>query len=126
MTAPMFPRAPRATEAQCQQTLIETAMRTGWRVHAQRPARTDRGWRTAIQGHAGFPDLVLITPDGTALHVVELKRRPNHVEPHQQLWLDLFAGLGLPVHAHVWWVPEDLDTHVEWIATYATGGRRIP
>lgn len=22
--------------------------------------------------------------------------------------------------------PEDLETHVEWIATYATGGRRIP
>jgi len=48
------------------------------------------------------------------------------VEPDQQLWLDLFAGLGLPVHSHVWWVPEDLDTHVEWIATYTTGGRRIP
>ncbi|MCI0542945.1 MAG: hypothetical protein L0Z49_00695 [Actinobacteria bacterium] len=35
------------------------AMVRGWRVCHFRPATTRDGWRTAVQGHPGFPDLVL-------------------------------------------------------------------
>jgi len=36
--------------------VITLALQKGWRVHHDRPARTDVGWRTAFQGHKGFPD----------------------------------------------------------------------
>lgn len=105
--------APRATESQCQATIVATAKMFGWRVHAERAANSGRGWRTPIQGHAGFPDLVLVR-DGRAL-VVELKRRPNKVEPEQQEWLDALAAAGL--EARVVWVPEQLDAFTAELAT---------
>lgn len=38
---------------------IDLAKAFQWLVHHDRPARTANGYKTAIQGHAGFPDLVL-------------------------------------------------------------------
>lgn len=82
----------RPTEAQCQATIVEAAKRGGWLVHAERAARTQSGkWSTPIQGHAGFPDLILISPDHRTIIVAELKRKPNKVEPHQWTWLDAFS-----------------------------------
>jgi hypothetical protein len=41
--------------------VIELARGYGWKVAHFRPARTAKGWRTAVQGDgAGFPDLVLV------------------------------------------------------------------
>jgi hypothetical protein len=54
--------------------VVSTARELGWLVNHQRPAQTERGWRTATQGHAGFPDLVLAHPAGGVVVVVELKR----------------------------------------------------
>lgn len=106
---------PRPSEQACQETIVDAAMKAGWLVHAQRPARTTRGWRTAVQGHAGFPDLVLITPSRTELHIVELKRKPNKLEPAQDIWIRAFGGIGIPVYPHVWWVPEGLPAALEFI-----------
>jgi hypothetical protein len=48
------------TEAELLDNIIDLATRTRWAVHHDRPARrAGTGWATAIQGHAGFPDLVL-------------------------------------------------------------------
>lgn len=112
----------RATEAQCQATIIEAAKRGGWLCHAERPARMQSGkWSTPIQGHAGFPDLVLISPDHRTIIVAELKRKPNKVEPQQWTWLDAFSDVGRyarcefvsdlygGLHVAVWWIPDDLD-----------------
>lgn len=95
----------RAGELACEATIIAAARTFGWRVHGARPARTGKGWATPIKGHAGFPDLVLVR--GGELLVVELKRKPNKVEPAQRVWLDALAGAG--VEALVVWVPEQLD-----------------
>lgn len=95
----------RATELQCQATIVEAAKACGWRVHATRAAQTGRGWRTPIQGHKGFPDLVLVR--GSLLWFVELKRRPNKVEPDQHDWIDALLDAGALVS--VVWVPEGLD-----------------
>ena len=48
------------TESEFQSQVIEIAKYRGWKVMHQRPAmiRTGR-WVTAIEGDAGFPDLVL-------------------------------------------------------------------
>ena len=47
------------TGAQLQGAIVETAQLRGWHVAHFRPARTARGWRTPVEGHAGFVDLVL-------------------------------------------------------------------
>lgn len=93
----------RPTEAQCQATIVAAAKLLGWKVHATRQAMTRRGWRTPVQGHAGFPDLVLVR--GSQLRMVELKRKPNRVEPEQQEWLDALAA---GVDVSVAWVPEQM------------------
>ncbi len=99
--------SPRPTEAQCQDTIVEAALLGGWMVHATRAARTATGWRTPVQGHPGFPDLVLVHPSLRLLFFVELKRKPNKIEPEQQRWLDALEAAG--AKATVWWVPEQLD-----------------
>lgn len=109
------------TEAQCQATIVAAAKRGNWLVHAERPARTQSGkWSTPIQGHAGFPDLILISPDHRTIIVAELKRKPNKVEPHQWTWLDAFSDFARSnvcfpspewskdhgLHVAVWWTSE--------------------
>lgn len=107
----------RATEAQCQATIVEAAKMLGWRVHAERAAGGGRhGWRTPIQGHAGFPDLVLVR--GAELLVVELKRKPNRLEPAQVGWLDALRVAG--VQTAVVWVPEGMQTFIDQLARRAT------
>lgn len=73
------------TEAQLQTKVITLAMHRGWRVHHGRPARTATGWATAMQGHVGFPDLIL----ARAGHIiaVELKREGEDPTADQLTWL---------------------------------------
>jgi len=48
------------TEKQFQDTVVDLAAFHGWRVHHVKPGMTSRGtWLTNVQGHTGFPDLVL-------------------------------------------------------------------
>ena len=103
----------RPTEAACQATLIAAATRGQWHVHAERPAQVRSGrWATNVQGHTGWPDLALAHPTRGFL-LVELKRRPNRIEPAQQAWHDMLRAAGVDVR--VWWVPDDLDLHVAWL-----------
>jgi VRR-NUC domain len=106
---------PRATEAECQATIIAAARLGGWLVHAERPAqRRSLAWSTPIQGDPGFPDLVAAHPDRGVLAFIELKRRPNKVEPAQARWHRTLAALGADVR--VWWVPEELDAVCRFLA----------
>ena len=111
----------RATEDHCEDTIIEAAGRGGWRVHAERAARTAAGHRTPVKGDPGWPDLVLAHDRRGAFLVVELKRHPNTVEPAQHRWLDTLDAAG--VMALVWWVPEQLDDIVEYLLDHR---RRYP
>lgn len=99
----------RPTEAACQQTIIEAATLAGWRVHAERPARTANGWATPIQGHPGWPDLILVRA-GRCL-AIELKRRPRQPDPDQTIWLDLLRGAG--IDARLVWVPEQMHELID-------------
>ena len=73
------------TEAEFTRQVIELAKHRGWLVMHQRPARTDKGWRTAISGHAGFPDLVMVR--GGRLIFAELKVGKNKLSAAQERWL---------------------------------------
>ena len=115
----------RLSEAECQRTIVEAAKRGGWRVHAERTSLTQSGrYATAIQGDAGWPDLVLAHSE-RGLYFVELKRKPNKLTDDQHKWRDVlngaaaYAGYDTPIHgsemAQVWWMPEELDTRVQWL-----------
>lgn len=91
------------TEADLQAKVIDLARLRGWRIHAERAARTATGWRTPIQGHAGFPDLVLARRG--RLLIAELKSQRGRLEGHQEEWLDeLRSVAGVEVHV---WRPSD-------------------
>ena len=76
---------------------INLAQLLGWRVAHFRPARTAKGWRTAMQGDTGFPDLVLVEPRDRWMRPimwVELKSEKGTLSPDQEAWRDalLLAG----------------------------------
>lgn len=91
----------RMTESQFTETVIELAKYNRWMVSHFRAARTERGWRTPLQGHAGFPDLILAR--GGVVLLVELKTVKGKVTRDQQQW----AGeIGTQYRL---WRPTDLE-----------------
>jgi hypothetical protein len=97
----------RASEKDCQQTIVQAAHLLGYRVLAIRPAIGKGGrYQSPIQGDAGYPDLTLAHPRAGVLFV-ELKRSPNRLELEQLRWRQALVEAGA-----VWrlvWVPEQLD-----------------
>lgn len=71
-------------------------------VHHCRPARTERGWRTPIQGLAGFPDLVIV---GKSVLYRELKSAKGRLTKEQADWIDALDRSG---HNTGVWRPADL------------------
>lgn len=93
-------------ERDLQAAIIEAAKYLGWRIMHTRPGRTAHGWTTPIQGHAGFPDLVLLRPP--RLVFAELKTAKGELTIEQSLW---FNGLKACVKAEVYlWKPRDWES----------------
>lgn len=112
------------TEGELQGGVIDTARSLGYLVAHFRAAKTERGWRTPVEGDGkGFPDLVL-AGHGRVLFV-ELKNDRRPLEPEQRIWLDTLGLAGVEVHL---WRPVDYTTgEVERIlrgATVYVGDRR--
>lgn len=88
--------------------VINCAKAEGWLVIHFRPGRTAHGWSTPIQGHKGFPDLVLArgTTDADARIIfAELKREKGKLEPEQGKWRDVLKLMpGVEVFT---WRPSD-------------------
>lgn len=76
--------------------VVQLAKLLGWRVAHFRPAQTKHGWRTAMSGDVGFPDLLLIR--GCVQLVFELKCGKNTTTPEQVKWLESFEGAGVSAH----------------------------
>lgn len=94
------------TEAEFQSAVIEVARLRGWLVMHQRPAQIRPGrWATAIQGDAGFPDLVLARPRVGELVFAELKREKGRVSVMQRVWLRTLAATGAEAYL---WYPSDM------------------
>ncbi len=101
----------RPTERQSQDAIIEAAMSMNFLVHAERPARTQGSWRTAIQGQPGWPDLVIL--GGGRLIVRELKRLPNTATSEQHEWISRLREAG--VDADFLWVPEQQESFIDYL-----------
>ena len=88
------------TESEFLDELIAQALVRGWHVYHPRPARSDRGWRTAGQGTpVGFPDLTLCR-DGVVIFA-ELKSEKGRLSDDQRAWLEACGGQV--------WRPSDWD-----------------
>lgn len=93
-------------EAEFQKEVVALAKLTGWLVMHTRPALNQSGkWSTPIQGHKGFPDLVLSHRNrGTVF--AELKAEKGRLSPEQKIWLEVLAESGCEVHV---WRPSDMQ-----------------
>lgn len=102
------------TEEQFVDSVIELAQRCGWKATHFRPAKTERGWRTPLQGDKGWPDIT-VARDGV-VHFWEAKRSPKEVPTVEQSeWLRHLPN-GRVVS------PEDWD----WVETVLTArGRQL-
>lgn len=97
------------TEAQLQAAVVDMARTFGWRVAHFRPARTAKGWRTAVgYDGAGFPDLVLVRD---RVVFVELKGAGGRLRDEQNEWRSALERSG--AEWHLWgpgdWLAGDVD-----------------
>ncbi len=98
------------TEAEFQRAVMDMARFLGWqRIIHFRPAMTKHGWRTALEGDAGFPDLLLIR--GATLLVAELKAGTRKPSPEQAAWLEAFSKV--PGCRAVVWTTRDPWNEIE-------------
>lgn len=88
------------SEADFQTIVLDYAKLRGWLVCHVRPAKTNKGWRTPIEGDPGLPDLIMARNGKVIL--AELKSHGGRATPMQRQWLEASGG-------HLWspsWWPE--------------------
>ena len=90
------------TEADLQSQVIRYAKEHGWMAVHFRPAKTAKGYRTAVEGDKGSPD-TLLARDGV-VYLWELKRQQGGYGQGQVAWL---AAIGPAIGAT--YRPSDLD-----------------
>ena len=102
--------AKRMPERDFTQRVIRYARLRGWLVHHCRPTRMASGrWATAIQGDAGFPDLVLAHPNRGVIYA-ELKTESGRLSAEQNRWQH---ALTCAYARSFTWRPSDWHTIVE-------------
>lgn len=83
-------------ERALQDAIVEMANLLGWTVFHTRPARSEKGWRTAVayQG-AGFPDVVAVRD---RVLFAEIKAGRNTLRAEQVEWRDRLILAGAEWH----------------------------
>lgn len=92
------------TEREFERAVIEALDVFGWRWCHFRPGRTASGWRTALSGAAGFPDIVAVR--GERVLFIELKAEGGRLSGPQREWLAELERAGQDVRV---WRPDDWD-----------------
>ncbi len=98
--------APRVSEDDLLDAVLDLAKTLGLRTAHFRPAQTAQGWRTPVSGDGkGWPDLVLVGPGGVLFR--ELKSARGAASVEQRLWLNVLALAGQDTGV---WRPDDLQS----------------
>ena len=85
-------------ESYFQSQVIMLAKLHGWLVMHTRAVEIRPGvWKTPLQGHAGFPDLVLVHPD-RGLIFAELKSDKGKLSAMQIVWSEALTIAGQEVY----------------------------
>jgi hypothetical protein len=84
------------SERDFQQTVTDALTAFGWRWVLFRPARTERGWRTALSGSPGYPDISAVR--GDRILFVELKSANGKMRDEQRAWLSALGAAGAEIH----------------------------
>jgi len=92
------------TERDFTAQVVELAGWLGWKVCHFRPARTKRGWVTAILGDKGFPDCVFSRRERVIF--AELKVGKGKLTKDQVAWLESLKRA--PVEVYIW-RPNDIE-----------------
>src|SRR5438132_4550516 len=81
------------SEKDWQRRVLDCARLFNWRFAHFRPARTTKGWRTALEGDRGFPDCVFVKPP--RIIFAELKSDSGKATVDQVLWLEDLKSSGV-------------------------------
>ena len=92
------------TEREFQRAVTDALTLFRWRWCHFRPARTQRGWKTALSGTQGFPDIVAVRSDRVIF--VELKAEKGRLSDEQGRWLAALGAAGAEVAC---WRPSDWE-----------------
>ncbi len=74
-------------ESDFQKRVINVLQDAGFLVHAERPARTQKGWCTPVQGNPGWFDIAAIHPARHLVWLIELKSDAGKLSPFQEKWI---------------------------------------
>jgi hypothetical protein len=92
------------SERAFQDKVIAMAIMYGWKVHHVRPGMNSKGrWMTHVQGHIGFPDLVLAHASHGIIYA-ELKSDTGRATVEQLNWLQVLNEAGAECYV---WRPAD-------------------
>jgi hypothetical protein len=93
------------SEKQFQDQVIALAILHGWKVHHVRPGMSSTGrWLTHVQGHTGFPDLVM-AHNTHGILFVECKTIKGRLSEAQVDWCRTLDAAGAETYV---WRPTDL------------------
>lgn len=110
------------TEDEFKANVIELAQTLGWLIHHDRPAwDPQRGgqMRTAIEGHTGFPDLVL-AKTGRRTVFAELKAEVGRLSKPQEEWIRNLLTDDLPPIVDIW-RPSDIQRIAQLLGPRGVG-----
>jgi len=89
------------SESDWQRQIVDFAGLRGWKHIHYRPAMTNRGWRTALSGDPGAPDLLMVRD---RLILVECKSERGRLSPTQVAWQEALKAAGAESYV---WKPSD-------------------
>jgi hypothetical protein len=90
----------RMSEDDLLRCVLDLARVMGWRTLHIRPARTEKGYRTPLQGDgAGWPDLLMVRVD--RMVIAELKSDKGSTTLAQEQWLEALSH-AIDRRTYVW------------------------
>lgn len=97
---------PAMTENELLQEVKKLAKLYHWKLAHFRPAMTSKGWRTAIEGNVGFPDVVLARQHPPGFITMELKSETGKLTSEQADWMITLRASGISAGVYK---PSDLE-----------------